>query len=68
LLVNSDWDAATQTISSYAKGRGLGDCGSSESWVWDGTSFRLTRATVMGECRGSLDWIPVWRAEVRLVP
>jgi len=68
LLVNSDWDAATQSISSYAKGRGLGDCGSSESWVWDGTSFRLTRATIMGECRGSLDWIPVWRAEVRLVP
>lgn len=67
LLVNSDWDAATQTISSYAKGRGLGDCGSSESWVWDGTSFRLTSATVMGECRGSLDWIPVWRAEIRFV-
>lgn len=67
LLVNADWDAATQTISSYAKGRGLGDCGSSESWVWDGTTFRLTSATAMGECRGSLDWIPIWRAEVRLV-
>lgn len=68
LLVNSDWDAATQTISSYSKGRGLGDCGSSESWVWDGAMFRLTTATAMGECRGSLDWIPVWRAEVKLVP
>jgi Protein of unknown function (DUF1176) len=68
LLVNSDWDAATQTISSYSKGRGLGDCGSSESWVWDGAMFRLTSATAMGECRGSLDWIPIWRAEVRLVP
>lgn len=67
ILVNSNWDAATQTISSYAKGRGLGDCGSSESWVWDGTSFRLTKATIMSECRGSLDWIPVWRAEVRFV-
>jgi Protein of unknown function (DUF1176) len=68
LLVNSDWDAATQTVSSYAKGRGLGDCGSSESWIWDGAMFRLTSATAMGECRGSLDWIPIWRAEVRLVP
>ncbi len=68
ILVNSYWAAATQSISSYSKGRGLGDCGSSESWVWDGTNFRLTRATVMGECRGSLDWIPIWRAEVRLVP
>lgn len=68
LLVNSDWDAAKQTISSFAKGRGLGDCGSAESWVWDGAMFRLTNAVVMGECRGSLDWIPIWRAEVRLVP
>lgn len=68
LLVNADWDAGTQTITSYAKGRGLGDCGSAENWVWDGNMFRLTRATLMGECRGSLDWIPVWRAEVRLTP
>lgn len=68
LLVNADWDAAAQMIGSYAKGRGLGDCGSSESYVWDGTMFRLTSATAMGECRGSLDWIPIWRAEVRLAP
>ncbi len=68
LLVNANWDAATQTIGSYAKGRGLGDCGSSESYVWDGATFRLTSATAMGECRGSIDWIPIWRAEVRFVP
>lgn len=68
ILINADWDAATQTISSYSKGRGLGDCGSSESWLWDGSGFRLTSATAMGECRGSRDWIPVWRAEVRLTP
>ena len=66
ILVNADWDEATQTISSYAKGRGVGDCGSSESFVWDGDMFRLTSATAMDECRGSIDWIPVWRAEVRL--
>ncbi|HEV7233917.1 MAG TPA: DUF1176 domain-containing protein [Sphingorhabdus sp.] len=68
ILINADWDAAKQTISSYAKGRGLGDCGTSESWVWDGSGFRLTSARAMGECRGSLDWIPIWRAEVRLTP
>lgn len=66
ILVNANWDAATQTISSYTKGRGLGDCGSSETYVWDGQSFRLTAASFMGECRGSTDWIPTWRAEVRL--
>ncbi len=68
ILVNAGWDAETQTISSFAKGRGLGDCGSSESYVWDGQMFRLTSASFMGECRGSNDWIPTWRADVRLIP
>lgn len=68
LLVNTRWDAATQTISSYNKARGLGDCGSSASYVWDGRMFRLISASFMGECRGSTDWIPTWRAEVRLTP
>lgn len=67
IVINADWDAATQNLDGYNKGRGLGDCGSSESYVWDGSSFRLTGATRMTECRGSLDWIPVWRAEVRLI-
>lgn len=66
LLVNAYWDAATQTISGYNKGRGIGDCGSSQSYVWDGRMFRLSQATVMDECRGSLNWIPVWRTEVKL--
>ena len=66
LLVNAAWDSASQSMSSYAKGRGIGDCGSSHSYVWDGAMFRLTSATSMEECRGSLDWIPVWRADVRL--
>lgn len=67
LLVNSDWDPATQMLSSYAKGRGLGDCGNSESYVWDGYMFRLVAAHGMSECRGSLDWMQLWRSEVRLV-
>lgn len=65
ILVNARWDAATQTISSYSKGRGLGDCGSSESYVWDGQMFRLIAASFMGDCRGSTDWIPTWRANVQ---
>ena len=66
LMVNADWDPATQTISSYAKGRGLGDCGSTEQYVWDGNMFRLKAASRMEECRGSREFIPVWRADVRL--
>lgn len=67
LLVNAEWDASKQTLGGYSKGRGLGDCGSSQSYVWDGSVFRLIEATSMEECRGSLDWIPVWRADVRLL-
>ena len=67
VLINSDWDVATQSITSYNKARGIGDCGSSESWVWDGAAFRLTTAAAMEECRGSLEWIPIWRATVKLI-
>jgi hypothetical protein len=63
-VVNAGWEAATRRLTSYAKGRGLGDCGSSQSFAWDGTRFRLVEQRLMGECRGSVDWIPVWRAEV----
>ncbi len=64
LLVNADWDAATGRLSSLAKARGLGDCGSSEDYVWDGERFRLVEARAMGECRGAWEWITLWRARV----
>jgi Protein of unknown function (DUF1176) len=67
VLVNSGWDSKTQTINSYAKYRGIGDCGRAETYVWDGKIFRLTRAAAMEECRGASDWITVWRAEVKLI-
>jgi hypothetical protein len=66
LLVNASWDSASQTISSFAKGRGLGDCGSAESYVWDGAIFRLISASGMSECRGSMEWLTLWRAKVEL--
>lgn len=51
-------------LTSYAKGRGLGDCGVIQSFVWDGTSFRLSEQSEMGECRGNIDYITTWRAKV----
>lgn len=63
LLVNADWDATSGTLNSFAKGRGLGDCGNAESYVWDGRKFRLTSRTAMEECRGVIEWIPVWQAK-----
>jgi len=62
-LVNADWDPAKAELSSYLKGRGIGDCGSSESYVWDGAMFRLVEARAMGECRGSNNWLRTWKAE-----
>lgn len=62
MLVNAGFDARTGELGSYAKGRGIGDCGSAETYVWDGTRFRLTDARAMGECRGSINWLTVWRA------
>jgi len=65
LLANANWDPTTGELVSYAKGRGLGDCGTTETYVWDGKRFRLISQMAMGECRGVIDWIPTWRAKVR---
>jgi len=62
MLVNAGFDPKTGRLSSYAKGRGLGDCGSAEEYVWDGARFRLVQASAMGECRGAWTWITSWRA------
>jgi Protein of unknown function (DUF1176) len=67
VLVNSGWDSATQSINSYSKSRSIGDCGRAETYVWDGSMFRLTRATIMEPCRGASDWITIWRADVMLI-
>lgn len=62
-LVNAGWDPAKAELGSYMKGRGIGDCGSSETYVWDGAMFRLVEARAMGECRGSNNWLRIWKAE-----
>jgi hypothetical protein len=65
VLVNAGWDAERRLLTSFGKGRGLGDCGTAESYAWDGARFRLVEQSEMGECRGSTDYITTWRAEVR---
>ena len=52
-------------VSSHAKGRGIGDCGVSQNFVWDGQRFRLTEQSEMTECRGSTRLVTTWRAEIR---
>jgi hypothetical protein len=66
VLVNADWASEKQLLTSYNKGRGIGDCGTAENYIWDGSIFRLVERRIMDECRGSLDWITVWRAQVKM--
>lgn len=61
-VINGDVDGGV--LRSYAKGRGLGDCGVMQAFVWDGTQLRLTEQRAMGECRGNPDYLPVWQARV----
>jgi hypothetical protein len=61
-VVNGDFDKGF--VNSYAKGRGIGDCGVSQTLAWDGTRLRLTEQSEMGECRGNTDTITTWRTTV----
>ena len=64
MLVNAGWTPEKSRLESYAKGRGLGDCGGSQAYVWDGARFRLVEARAMGECRGAWHLIATWNARV----
>jgi hypothetical protein len=39
------------TISSYQRGRGIGDCISKDSWTWDGRRFVHTGSMATGMCK-----------------
>lgn len=66
-LINPNFNDETMTISSFGKGRGIGDCGSEEEWVWDGKTFRLAQIRLMSECKGVPmdDWPVVYRADIK---
>ena len=52
LLTNPAYDPDTRVMSAFAKGRGIGDCGVDQSWVWTGEAFVLSREFVMSDCFG----------------
>ncbi len=64
ITMNLSWDDKNHVLSSYFKGRGIGDCGGGNDWVWDGTRFRVILQKAMGECQGAIAWIPYYRARV----
>lgn len=65
IIVGADYDAAARRIGSHSKGRGIGDCGTSTSYVWDGSSFALEGLSAMSECRLRMGFITIWRSTVR---
>ena len=47
----ADYDG-TGTITARSLGGAAGDCGSAESWTWNGFRFEQTYAATSGLCRG----------------
>lgn len=54
-------------LSAFAKGRGIGDCGSYGEWVFDGEAFRALTYAAMDTCMGvpTDDWPVLWTARRR---
>jgi hypothetical protein len=55
------------TISQFAKGRGIGDCGVLAAWAYDGSAFRLANYRAWDGCNGvySDDWPVLYVAKVK---
>ncbi len=54
-LVNSDYDPATKTISSWSKWRGVGDASSSGKWIFRNGNFALVRYDVDASYDGEIE-------------
>ena len=51
-VTEAEFDPATKQMDSFAKGRGIGDCGSMGSWQWTGAEFKLTEYFYKEKCNG----------------
>lgn len=68
-ITDSGTDYDQGVISESHKGRGLGDCWSQTSWVWDGKTFVLSETFTTGMCKmvtaGGAWKLPTFVADVR---
>lgn len=60
-VVSAGWEEAERRLHSFGRGRAMADCGQHQAFAWDGEQFLLVQEAVMGECRGSVDYITVYR-------
>jgi len=57
------FNATKGELHDFSKGRGLGDCGSSASWIWNGDAFQLTSMYQQYRCGGIMEgWPPLFRS------
>lgn len=61
--INGGYSPESRTITAFAKGRGVGDCGTASTWTWTGRAFVLTSEMAMSECWGVPPdyWPSTWR-------
>lgn len=64
LYYNLFWDSKERRLNALFKGRGIGDCGGGQQYVWDGERFSRVEMEEMDDCRGVIDFITIWRARV----
>lgn len=65
-VMSADWDRQTRRLHSFERGRAMADCGQESAFAWDGTQFLLVEEADMGACRGSIDYITVYRRDTRV--
>jgi len=51
-LSNPSYDEKKKVMESFHKGRGVGDCGTSGNWRWNGKDFVLVRFWSKNDCDG----------------
>ena len=62
-IINAEYDGATGQLYTFAKGRGLGDCGIATRWQFNGREFALAEYAEESTCdawHGSEDWPTLW--------
>ena len=66
ILIDIEFDPATQILTSLARGRGLGDCGSLSKYIWQDYDFKLLEFRHWESCDGThmpADWPIIYSAE-----
>ena len=67
IVTTGGYDPTTRSLSEFVRGRGVGDCGTSNEWTWNGERFVRTSTVVMAYCRGvpTSYWAVAHDVEVR---